>query len=89
MENHCLITGCDITMEGARQHGDLWIVGSAYVFNAVGEMTYDPEFCGSDKVLHVTKGSFTFVRRNVIVVNMNDAKLNEAAEQYLRPETRL
>lgn len=88
MSNRCILTGCDITLDGARQHGDLWRVGSSYVFNAVGEMTHDPEFCGSDKVLHVTEGSRVFVKRNVIVVNMNDAKLNKAAEQYLRPETR-
>jgi len=84
----CIITGCDITLDDARQHGDLWMMGSNYIFNAVGEPSYDPEFSGSDKVLHVIPGSFVFVRRNVIVIDRTDARLNEAAVQYLRPKTR-
>lgn len=84
MTPKCLITGCQISISGFTQHGDLWDLGSVFIFNAVGKPDYDMRST-SDKVLAVSDSMHQnyFERRNVYVVSKNDATLNEAAQAYI------
>lgn len=87
-----IITGCDIVVRAApdsatiafTQHGDLWLLGDTYIFNACGEPSYEGQRT-SDKALIVKAAHHEnyFERRNVYVVNRADAYLDEKAAAYV------
>lgn len=84
----CIITGCDLVCGDFTQYGDLWEMGDVYIFNAVGEPSY--EDIPGDKFLKIAD-SFRqnyFERRNVYVVCKSEADLSYAARQYVEGSRR-
>ena len=81
----CIITGCELACLHWHQHGDLWELGDSYIFNAVGEPSYDTELL-PEKVLFIRGLSHNnyFERRNVYVVSKSEATLSRAAEAYIQ-----
>jgi hypothetical protein len=82
-----IITGCDMTYQGERYHGDLWASTTLYVFNPV----FDPstlqmkklQDIRSEKCLEVFDHADTWERRAVFIVPKQDAELNATAKEYI------
>lgn len=85
MRPHVIITGCTLECGSFTQHGDLWELGDVYIFNATGEPSYGKVVL-THKTLIINDQNHTtyFERRNVYVVNKEDATLNQAAQDYIR-----
>lgn len=81
----CLITGCELSIPNATQHGDLFLVSDTWVFNAVGEPEYGGQLSEGRKALLVREGFHQnyFERRNVYVIPREEAKLNTHARVYV------
>lgn len=84
----CLITGCTLLDDNQERwvHGDLYLVGGCYVFNACmtkGESAWQYRGAPADntRILRVS-GDF-FERRGVIVVDSEVTALNKTARDYL------
>jgi hypothetical protein len=88
----CIITGCDLvdTYGGFRVHGDLHVVGNAFVFNSTlnekGEA--NREYCDPFKALAGPRMAIEvtgdyFERRGVMVINFEQVVPNAAALDYV------
>lgn len=92
MRPQCVITGCTLvlTNERATVHGDLHLVGGAFVFNAVlnrnGDAAREHELCdevmGSTRKCVAVDSNLAFERRGVFVFDGTAALPNKAALQY-------
>lgn len=93
----CIIAGCALVDDGANRTvwGDLWRIGDAWVFNAVpgpkGEAAWQygapvPNTMRQLVIDQNARVSNYFERRGVIVLAEKEAKLNPAAEAYLKGE---
>lgn len=86
----CLITGCRLIVPqmGAHAWGDLHMVGTSFVFNAVlenGETAW--EFTKprtGDKEISIMDGAPFFERRGVIVFDALHSVFNQAAREYVK-----
>lgn len=85
----CIITGCDLYFPdiNKRAHGDLFALGSCYIFNAVlreGEaMLLDADGL-ADKYIEFNHMTIKyFERRGVFVVHKSAVKFSPAAERHV------
>ena len=82
-----VITGCGLALEfGSHHWGDLWEEGDCWIFNACGEEDgLDDPLEDLQRILYVSEHCRDyFQRRNVFVIPKFDAKLNQAAKEYLK-----
>lgn len=82
----CIITGCDFVDPHLNQHchGDLWIEGDCYLFNACvvnGETAW--EFDREPGPRTLTPSGYYWERRGVIVVRKGGATLSGQGIQYI------
>ena len=92
MQPKCLITGCDLYAPDALQfvHGDLFELGSVFIFNAVtqagGHTAWDSEIDNlDDRFIQIEFfASDHFERRGVFVIPKEHAQVSLAAAEYMR-----
>jgi len=85
MTPRCVITGCTLIFGYQQQHGDLWELGSTWIFNACGEPAQREDSPTTRKAIMVREDFHEsyFERRNVYVFLKCDAVLSLSAAEYI------
>lgn len=79
----CLITGCDLEMNGKHIHGDLHVIGNVYVFNSFGcEWVYTPA-PSSGKIVKILDTRGMYEAHGTIVIPTDHCILNKNASEYI------